>query len=53
MLELLASLRANGFKTYAVSGDGIELMRHLGHGLEVVGQMAEGTKAPTSHVWSA
>ena len=27
MLELLASLRANGFKTYAVSGDGIELMR--------------------------
>ena len=27
MLELLASLRANGFKTYAVSGGGIESMR--------------------------
>ena len=27
MLELLAYLRANGFKTYIVSGGGIELMR--------------------------
>jgi phosphoserine phosphatase len=28
MLELLAHLRANGFKTYIVSGGGIEFMRH-------------------------
>jgi len=34
MLELLASLRANGFKTYAVSGGGIELMRP---GIESIG----------------
>ena len=27
MLELLAYLRANGFKTYIVSGGGIEFMR--------------------------
>ena len=27
MLELLAYLRANGFKTYIVSGGGVELMR--------------------------
>ena len=29
MLELLAYLRANGFKTYIVSGGGIEFMRPL------------------------
>ena len=27
MLELLSYLRANGFKTYVVSGGGIEFMR--------------------------
>ena len=27
MLELLAYLRANGFKTYIVSGGGVEFMR--------------------------
>jgi phosphoserine phosphatase len=27
MLELLAYLRANGFKTYIVSGGGIDFMR--------------------------
>jgi phosphoserine phosphatase len=27
MLELLAYLRANGFKTFVVSGGGIEFMR--------------------------
>lgn len=27
MLEMLAYLRANGFKTYIVSGDGVEFMR--------------------------
>jgi phosphoserine phosphatase len=27
MVELLAYLRANGFKTYIVSGGGIEVMR--------------------------
>ncbi len=29
MLELLAYLRANGFKTYIVSGGGIEFMRPM------------------------
>ena len=29
MLELLAYLRANGFKTYGVSGGGIEFIRPL------------------------
>ena len=27
MLELLACLRANGFKTYIISGGGVEFMR--------------------------
>ena len=30
MLELLAYLRANGFKTFIVSGGGIEFMRAVG-----------------------
>ena len=30
MLELLDYLRANGFKTFIVSGGGIEFMRALG-----------------------
>ena len=29
MLELLAYLRANGFKTFIVSGGGVEFMRPL------------------------
>ena len=30
MIELLAYLRANGFKTFIVSGGGVEFMRPLG-----------------------
>ena len=30
MLELLAYLRANGFKTFIVSGGGVEFMRAVG-----------------------
>ena len=33
MLELLAYLRANGFKTYIVSGGGIEFMRTFSEGV--------------------
>ncbi len=49
MLELLAYLRANGFKTYIVSGGGVDFLRAFAEALygippeQVVGSMGETT----------
>ena len=51
MLELLAYLRANGFKTFIVSGGGIEFMRAVAEQLygippeQVIGSSGQDTSS--------